>query len=184
MTITGTGVDDVDQPRPSPYASPSRPAEWAHQVTGTPNGHTSERITMGTAGPEDFLRGHDAPAVGAGGAATALDEMPNGPSLLIVKRGPYAGSWFLLDKAVISAGRHPDTDIFLDDATVSRDHAEFRFDNGEFSVVDVGSLNGIYLNRSPVSSAVLANGDELQIGKFRLLYVANRAARTAAAGAS
>ena len=69
-----------------------------------------------------------------------------------------------------SAGRHPDSDIFLDDVTVSRRHAEFRRDAGEFVVVDVGSLNGTYVNREPVDTAVLANGDEVQIGKFRLVF--------------
>lgn len=68
-------------------------------------------------------------------------------------------------------GRHPDSDIFLDDVTVSRRHAEFRLESGEFSVVDVGSLNGTYANREPVDSAVLANGDEVQIGKFRLVFL-------------
>jgi pSer/pThr/pTyr-binding forkhead associated (FHA) protein len=89
----------------------------------------------------------------------------------VVKRGPNAGSRFLLDRASTSAGRHPDSDIFLDDVTVSRRHAEFRSDAGEFVVVDVGSLNGTYVNREPVDTAVLANGDEVQIGKFRLVFL-------------
>ena len=78
---------------------------------------------------------------------------------------------FLLDQATTSAGRHPDSDIFLDDVTVSRRHAEFRLESAEFQVVDVGSLNGTYVNREPVDSAVLANGDEVQIGKFRLVFL-------------
>jgi hypothetical protein len=84
---------------------------------------------------------------------------------------PNAGSRFLLDRAVTSAGRHPDSDIFLDDVTVSRRHAEFRSDAGEFVVVDVGSLNGTYVNREPVDTAVLVDGDEVQIGKFRLVFI-------------
>lgn len=75
------------------------------------------------------------------------------------------------DQAITSAGRHPDSDIFLDDVTVSRRHAEFRLEGNEFHVVDVGSLNGTYVNREPVDSAVLANGDEVQIGKFRLVFL-------------
>ena len=90
---------------------------------------------------------------------------------MVVKRGPNAGSRFLLDQPTTSAGRHPDSDIFLDDVTVSRRHAEFRLESGEFQVVDVGSLNGTYVNREPVDSAVLANGDEVQIGKFRLVFL-------------
>jgi pSer/pThr/pTyr-binding forkhead associated (FHA) protein len=101
-----------------------------------------------------------------------LEALPAGSALLVVKRGPNAGSRFLLDQAMTSAGRHPDSDIFLDDVTVSRRHAEFRQDGAEFLVVDVGSLNGTYVNREPVDSAVLANGDEVQIGKFRLVFLA------------
>jgi pSer/pThr/pTyr-binding forkhead associated (FHA) protein len=77
-----------------------------------------------------------------------------------------------LDKAVTSVGRHPDSDIFLDDVTVSRRHAEFRItENNDVQVVDVGSLNGTYVNRATVDSATLADGDEVQLGKFRLVFL-------------
>ena len=99
------------------------------------------------------------------------EALPQGSALLVVKRGPNAGSRFLLDQASTAAGRHPNTDIFLDDITVSRRHAQFRCLSGEFQVVDVGSLNRTYVNREPVDSAVLANGDEVQIGKFRLVFL-------------
>jgi pSer/pThr/pTyr-binding forkhead associated (FHA) protein len=90
----------------------------------------------------------------------------------VVKRGPNAGSRFLLDQAITTAGRHPNSDIFLDDVTVGRRHAQFfRCVNAEFRVIDVGSLNGTYVNREPVDSAVLANGDEVQIGKFLLMFL-------------
>ncbi|MFD4367432.1 glycogen accumulation regulator GarA [Rhodococcus sp. NPDC058521] len=102
---------------------------------------------------------------------SGVEGLPAGSALLVVKRGPNAGSRFLLDQPTTSAGRHPDSDIFLDDVTVSRRHAEFRQDEDEFQVVDVGSLNGTYVNREPVDSAVLANGDEVQIGKFRLVFL-------------
>jgi pSer/pThr/pTyr-binding forkhead associated (FHA) protein len=102
---------------------------------------------------------------------SGLESLPEGAALLVVKRGPNAGSRFLLDHVTTSAGRHPESDIFLDDVTVSRRHAEFRRDAGEFVVVDVGSLNGTYVNREPVDTAVLANGDEVQIGKFRLVFL-------------
>jgi pSer/pThr/pTyr-binding forkhead associated (FHA) protein len=102
---------------------------------------------------------------------SGLESLPEGAALLVVKRGPNAGSRFLLDRGTTSAGRHPDSDIFLDDVTVSRRHAEFRKDGGEFIVVDVGSLNGTYVNREPVDTAVLVNGDEVQIGKFRLVFL-------------
>lgn len=104
-------------------------------------------------------------------SVTGIEGLPEGQALLVVKRGPNAGSRFLLDQATTSAGRHPDSDIFLDDVTVSRRHAEFRSEGGSFTVVDVGSLNGTYVNREPVDSASLANGDEVQIGKFRLVFL-------------
>jgi pSer/pThr/pTyr-binding forkhead associated (FHA) protein len=102
------------------------------------------------------------------GAVEALDP---GSALLVVKRGPNAGSRFLLDSDVTSAGRHPDSDIFLDDVTVSRRHAEFRRVAGGFTVHDVGSLNGTYVNRQRIEVLALSSGDEVQIGKFRLVYL-------------
>lgn len=103
--------------------------------------------------------------------ATSVEGLPSGSALLVVKRGPNAGSRFLLDRDVTTAGRHPDSDIFLDDVTVSRRHAEFRREGDDYSVTDVGSLNGTYVNREPTDSISLANGDEVQIGKFRLVFL-------------
>ena len=90
---------------------------------------------------------------------------------LVVKRGPNAGSRFPLHQAVTSAGRDPRSDIFLDDVTVSRRHAEFRLERGELQLVDIDSLNGVYVNGKPIDSAVLTNGDEIQMGKFRLVLL-------------
>ena len=110
---------------------------------------------------------------GAAAPATGSDiPPPAGAAILIVKRGPNAGARFLLDQETTTAGRHPESDIFLDDVTVSRRHAEFRLNDGTFEVVDVGSLNGTYVNREPRNSQVLAIGDEIQIGKFRLVFIA------------
>ncbi len=95
-----------------------------------------------------------------------------GQALLVVQRGPNAGSKFLIDKDVTTAGRHPESDIFLDDVTVSRRHAEFRRKDGRFYIHDVGSLNGTYVNRQRVEETELAAGDELQIGKFKLTFYA------------
>ena len=100
-----------------------------------------------------------------------LEEMPADVGVLVVRRGPKAGSRFALDKDVVTAGRHPESDIFLDDITVSRRHAEIRRnDDGGYEACDTGSLNGTYLNRERIDSAELANGDELQIGKFKLVF--------------
>jgi pSer/pThr/pTyr-binding forkhead associated (FHA) protein len=104
--------------------------------------------------------------------AETAERLPSGSALLVVQRGPNAGSRFLLDQPVTLAGRHPDSDILLDDVTVSRRHAEFRLDkDGNWAVADVGSLNGTYVNRQPVDSTVLANNDQVQIGKFRLVFL-------------
>ena len=103
-----------------------------------------------------------------------LDEIPPDGGLLVVVRGPIAGTRIALTKDVTTAGRHPKSDLFLDDITVSRRHAEFvRTDRG-FRLRDVGSLNGTYLNRERVEEADLSNGDEIQIGKYKLAFFAGR----------
>jgi pSer/pThr/pTyr-binding forkhead associated (FHA) protein len=137
---------------------------------GVPPEQSPERTSVFRA---DFLadvEGQHAPAAPEP-QPTGVDALRSGEALLVVKRGPNAGSRFLLDVDTTSAGRHPDSDIFLDDVTVSRRHAEFRREGGEFVVIDVGSLNGTYVNREPVDQAVLAGGDEVQIGKFRLVFL-------------
>lgn len=93
------------------------------------------------------------------------------PAVLVLRRGQDAGETFVLGAAESVAGRQPDSDIFLDDVTVSRRHAVFRRTTGGYSVRDDGSLNGTYVNRERISEAVLHNGDEVQIGKFRLVFL-------------
>ncbi len=100
----------------------------------------------------------------------AIDALPTSSALLVVRRGPNSGSRFLLDSDTTTAGRHPSSDIFLDDVTVSRRHAEFVRTADGFSVRDVGSLNGTYVNRERIDEAALAGGDEVQIGKYRLVF--------------
>jgi pSer/pThr/pTyr-binding forkhead associated (FHA) protein len=105
--------------------------------------------------------------------AAAVDALPAGSALLVVQRGPGAGSRYLLDTELSTVGRHPESDIFLDDITVSRRHVEFRREEKTFRVHDVGSLNGTYLNGDRVDDAELQNGDEVRIGKFRLIFFAS-----------
>ncbi|MFN0282024.1 MAG: FHA domain-containing protein [Kineosporiaceae bacterium] len=100
----------------------------------------------------------------------AIDALPAGSALLVVQRGPNAGARFLLDADKTTAGRRPDSDIFLDDVTVSRKHAEFLRRDAQFVVRDVGSLNGTYVQRDRIEEAVLRDGDEVQIGKFRMVF--------------
>jgi hypothetical protein len=101
-------------------------------------------------------------------------DMPDGVGILVVKRGPNVGSRFSLDREVVHAGRHPESDIFLDDVTVSRRHAEIVREASQYHVRDAGSLNGTYLNRERVESAPLKDGDELQIGTFKLVFLTGR----------
>ncbi len=104
--------------------------------------------------------------------AVVVEGIPADTAMLVVQRGSKAGSRFALDKDVVTAGRHPDSDIFLDDITVSRRHAELRrVSGGTWLACDTGSLNGTYLNRQRIDTAILASGDELQIGKFKLVFV-------------
>jgi pSer/pThr/pTyr-binding forkhead associated (FHA) protein len=100
----------------------------------------------------------------------SIGELPEGLGMLVVKRGPNAGSKFVLDRDVTTAGRHPDSDIFLDDITVSRRHAELVREGDGYRVRDVGSLNGTYINRERTDDAALHHGDEVQIGKFKLVF--------------
>lgn len=106
---------------------------------------------------------------------SAVENLPGGSALLLVQRGPGAGARFLLDTDEVSVGRHPDSDIFLDDITVSRRHATFTRTGEGYQVRDLGSLNGTYVNRDRIEREIALNGgDEVQIGKFRLIYFAGR----------
>jgi pSer/pThr/pTyr-binding forkhead associated (FHA) protein len=101
------------------------------------------------------------------------DNLEAEQALLLVKRGPNAGSTFLLDQDSTNAGRDPQSDVFLDDITVSRKHAVLeRRADGSWFVRDVGSLNGTYVNGEQVDETKLATGDEVQIGKFKLTFFA------------
>ncbi|MDO4664733.1 MAG: FHA domain-containing protein [Actinomycetaceae bacterium] len=103
-------------------------------------------------------------------AQQAVDALPPGSALLVVRRGPNAGARFLLDHDDTTAGRSTKSDIFLDDVTVSRRHAIFTREDGLWVVRDAGSLNGTYVNRERTDHALLQAGDEVQIGKFRMTF--------------
>ncbi|MCL3819173.1 FHA domain-containing protein [Aeromicrobium wangtongii] len=104
---------------------------------------------------------------------SAVENLPAGSAMLLVQRGPDSGARFLLDSDQVSVGRHPDSDIFLDDISVSRRHGTFTRHGSGYSVTDLGSLNGTYVNRDRIDGEVtLSGGDEVQIGKYRLIYFA------------
>jgi pSer/pThr/pTyr-binding forkhead associated (FHA) protein len=134
-------------------------------------------VTLGALGSTDEVA--DAGLTAADQAA--IEALPAGSALLVVRRGPNAGARFLLDAPRTTAGRRPDSDIFLDDVTVSRKHAEFLRRDGGFVVRDVGSLNGTYVQRDRIEEAVLRDGDEVQIGKYRMIF--HPSPRDAGAGA-
>jgi pSer/pThr/pTyr-binding forkhead associated (FHA) protein len=112
-------------------------------------------------------------AVGAG----TIAQIPRGSAMLVVRRGPGEGTEYSLDssRTTMAIGRSPEADIFLDDITVSRRHAELRHGAEGWSVRDAGSLNGTYVNRKRVDDARLSGGDELQIGKFRFAFLVSDA---------
>jgi len=148
-----------------------------HPPSGpTPSEHTDQTSTLNLAAIGAVLEGDGLDETADPQAEAAVEALPSGSALLVVKRGPNAGSRFLLDADLTTAGRHPDSDIFLDDVTVSRRHAEFRREGSTFRVQDVGSLNGTYLNRERIDSVQLSSDDEVQIGKFRLIFLTSSAA--------
>ena len=101
-----------------------------------------------------------------------IEPLEAGSAILVIRKGPDAGMRFVINREVIVIGRHPESDIFLDDITVSRRHAEIRRESTGYSITDTGSLNGTYLNRERIEVSSLGSGDEIQIGKFRLLFFA------------
>ncbi|HKY58593.1 MAG TPA: FHA domain-containing protein [Aeromicrobium sp.] len=102
---------------------------------------------------------------------TAVENLPQGSAMLLVQRGPDAGARFLLDTDVVTVGRHPESDIFLDDISVSRRHATFTRTPNGYVISDLGSLNGSYVNRDRIDTdVILSGGDEVQIGKYRLIF--------------
>ena len=165
--------------------------------SGIPAAVPADRVTRGrVAGPPrrdhlDDLAGPDRRRLADDlfPDSASFGALPEGSALLLVMRGPNAGSRFRLEADLTTAGRHPDSDIFLDDVTVSRRHAEFYRQGARFTVRDVGSLNGTYVNRERIEEAELTGGDEVQIGKFRLLFLTSSGSRarppqpTTAAGA-
>lgn len=100
----------------------------------------------------------------------AIDALPSGAALLVVRSGPTTGARYLLDTDVTTVGRHPEADLFFDDVTVSRRHAEITRAGTAFEIVDQRSLNGSYVNGERVDRAALVNGAEVRIGKFRLNF--------------
>ena len=138
---------------------------------GEPESSTTQRF-QAVPGLEQSDIVHESEHVLTRADQATVEALRPGTALLVVLRGPNTGARFLLDDDVVSSGRHPESDIFLDDVTVSRQHATFERSGGQFVVKDVGSLNGTYVNRERIDESVLQTGDEVQIGKYRLVFYA------------
>src|SRR6476469_7876350 len=151
-------TDEQDRPDEDPQST--TPADDSSATTM----HLS---AIGATEVNESPAASEAPLIDPG----TLAALRAGTALLRVDRGPNSGSRFLLDGDATTVGRHPSSDIFLDDVTVSRRHAEFLRDGTSFSVRDVGSLNGTYVNGQRIDSSPLATGDEVQVGKFRLIVM-------------
>jgi len=110
-------------------------------------------------------------AVGAGDDVQVdLGDLPAEGAVLIVRSGAQAGATFLLADPLTRLGRHPDSEIMLDDITVSRRHADIERTPSGYVARDAGSLNGTYVNQERIDESPLHQGDELQVGKFRLVF--------------
>jgi pSer/pThr/pTyr-binding forkhead associated (FHA) protein len=157
----GSALRPVSAGSPSSQSSPSSPSSAPRVATGDTTKTIPPVVVETDLGD---LSAEDEAAVNA---------LPSGSALLIVQRGPNAGSRFLLNTDQVSAGRHQDSDIFLDDISVSRRHATFTRTPDGTVLTDRGSLNGTYVNRDLVDSTLLRHGDEVQIGKFRLIFFAS-----------
>ena len=140
----------------------------APRAGGTPDPTRGPETTISF--PGSALPDIDTPAGLTGDEIAAVHALPPTSALLVMQRGPSSGARFLLDGERTTAGRSTEADIFLDDVTVSRKHAEFVREGQQFWVRDVGSLNGTYVNRNRIDQVVLRAGDEVQIGKFRMTF--------------
>jgi pSer/pThr/pTyr-binding forkhead associated (FHA) protein len=163
-------VDEQYTHRPDDIRRPGDAAAPAHDTTQT-FGHDSDLsfVPFGSELTDAEME--------------AIEALPARSALFIVRSGPTAGARYLLDTDLTTVGRHPDAGIFFDDVTVSRRHAEVtRIDEG-FEIVDQRSLNGTYVNGERVDRAVLSNGAEVRIGKFRLNFFVSPADLASAAGA-
>jgi pSer/pThr/pTyr-binding forkhead associated (FHA) protein len=139
-------------------------------LPGDPEGAAQRPVGDMTTGVYRVPAEGEAESVGE--EAVSPEGLTAGSALLVVKRGPTAGSRYLLEEATVTAGRHPDSDIFLDDVTVSRRHARVTTQGaGHYLIEDVGSLNGTYVDGDRVDSLALREGAQIQIGKFRLVFV-------------
>ncbi len=169
--VDSRGAESPDEP-----VTPAQPTGASGQ-SGSGSGHNEPAQSDATM---TFTGGFAAQVAALDGDVTteeqeAISSLPSASALLVVRRGPNVGARFLLDSDLTTVGRHPEADIFLDDVTVSRRHADFLREGTRFVIKDLGSLNGTYLGKDRIAdTAALTDGAEVQIGKFRLTFYASR----------
>ena len=169
-------LEDPTTGEAMPSKAQSTPASSSDQ---TPGESTTVHDMLSTDTTMNFSQEFAAQIASIDSNVTAEEQesiaaLPSGSALMVVRRGPNAGARFLLDADLTSVGRHPNADIFLDDVTVSRRHAEFLRNGSSFTVKDLGSLNGTYFEGERIETANLTDGAEVQVGKFRLTFYASR----------
>lgn len=147
------------------------PGQYSQPQSGQPQGAPTNggQDAMNDSGSQQF-QGILDPHTGEIHPVPDLDGLQDADALLVVVSGPDSGSQILLDTDVVTVGRSPNADIFLDDVTVSRKHAEFIRTPSGFTLRDTGSLNGTYVGRQLIDSIELQNGADVQIGKFRMIF--------------
>lgn len=132
-------------------------------------------VEVGPEADSDVTGRLDAPVSSTGPlgpvSAGSAGAVAPGTAMLIVRRGPSEGTSFLLESAAVVIGRSDDCDVVLDDVTVSRRHAEVVRDDNAWQLRDLGSLNGTYVNRDRIDDVTLTGGDEVQIGKYRFVFL-------------
>ncbi len=158
-------MNDANDPAPGGNGAASADAPRDNVVSNDTTAHFTDDFVAQLAAMEAGISPEEGEAIAA---------LPSGSALLVVRRGPNVGARFLLDADLTVAGRHPDADIFLDDVTVSRRHAEFVRIGSAFQVRDLGSMNGTYFDGVRIESALLSDRAEVQVGKFRLTFYASR----------
>ncbi|WP_172170036.1 FHA domain-containing protein [Brevibacterium sp. CT2-23B] len=155
------------QPGPGQYGQPQSGQPQGGQPQGAPTNGGQD--PMNDSGSQQF-QGILDPHTGEIHPVPDLEGLQDADALLVVVSGPDSGSQILLDTDVVTVGRSPNADIFLDDVTVSRKHAEFIRTPSGFTLRDTGSLNGTYVGRQLIDSIELQNGADVQIGKFRMIF--------------
>lgn len=166
--MRGLLTDERVTPRPCKYGSRTwKGCTVTENADGSFEGLDQTSTFQAIQGPDTI----DEPEYGLNQQdRAAISALPEGSALLIVRKGPNVGARFLLDADKTVAGRHPKSEIFLDDVTVSRKHAAFLREGDDFVVRDLGSLNGTYVGMERVDETVLQSGQDVQIGKYRLTF--------------